>query len=101
MCDNDIQQNSLFSYSKVSYFVPSYHLTRRIRALAEETLKAMAGTFTANSFAHGSAIDYVRTYHRCVAAADEAGQGCSPIRFSSGLSRAAIDRTRILHNSRG
>lgn len=51
MRGTDIQQDSLFSYSKVSDFVPADHPLRRIRALVDEALDSMAGTFTV-SYAH-------------------------------------------------
>jgi transposase len=51
MRGTDIQQDSLFSYSKVSDFVPPDHPLRRIRALVDEVLESMAGTFTV-SYSH-------------------------------------------------
>lgn len=51
MRGTDIQQDSLFSYSKVSDFVPADHPLRRIRALVDEALDSMAGTFTV-SYSH-------------------------------------------------
>ena len=43
MRGTDIQQDSLFSYSKVSDFVPADHPLRRIRSLVDEALESMHG----------------------------------------------------------
>lgn len=46
MRGTDTQQESLFSYSKVSDFVPSDHPLVRVRALVDEALASMQGTLT-------------------------------------------------------
>ena len=51
MRGTDIQQDSLFSYSKVSDFVPPDHPIRRIRALTDAALDSMGGTLT-TSYSH-------------------------------------------------
>ncbi len=51
MRGTDNQQDSLFSYSQVSDFVPSDHPLRRIRDLVDEALESMRGTFTV-SYSH-------------------------------------------------
>lgn len=47
----DIEQPSLFSYSQTADFVPADHPLRRIRALVDEALASMNGTFTV-SYSH-------------------------------------------------
>lgn len=57
MRGTDIQQDSLFSYSKVSDFVPPDHPLHRIRVLVDEVLESMAGAFTV-SYSHTGAGCY-------------------------------------------
>lgn len=52
MRGTDIQQDSLFSYSKVSDFVPADHPLRRIRSLVDEALESMHGHLS-SSYAPG------------------------------------------------
>ncbi|MDT0635945.1 IS5 family transposase [Spectribacter hydrogenoxidans] len=51
MRGTDNQQDSLFSYSAVSDFVPAHHPLRRIRALVDEALDGMRGTLLV-SYSH-------------------------------------------------